>query len=274
MSQRLTFFRAVSTLFQNQCLDALDYCLAETDDLIAQIQYQKQVDAPFWHLLLRADGTVVQICRNFAGYFGETPQSLSGRSLWQFLMPDHPGQAQVLARQALETGLAVSRVFPTRYGGEFGVVCCRVPWLQQQLGDLVAMLWPLTDEGATAAFAFRSLDGLRVIMFLDIRGHILAVDPLLAGRLGRTPRLLAGCNLFELFPPDKARRRWASFQETAWTGRPVELLEKGETGVRYDLYKVPVFGHDGHVVRVLVLAREHQRAFQEVQASSAVHSVE
>ncbi len=274
MSQRLAFFRAVSILYQNQCLDALDYCLAETDHLIAQIEYQKQVDAPFWHLLLRADGTVVQICRNFAGYFGETPQSLGGRSFWQFLMPDHPGQAQALARQVLETGLAVSGVFLPGTVASSGWCAARCPGCSSKW----ATWWPCSGCLRTSVLRRRSPPAPLIDCGPSCSWTSGGMSwPWIrwwpAGWVGR-PGCWPGAICSSLFPPDKARRRWASFQETAWTGQPMEYLEEGETGVRYDMYKVPVFGHDGHVARVLVLAREQHRAFQAVEASSAVHRVE
>jgi len=281
MSNQSLFFQSISTLYHHRCATVLDYLLEETEGLVAQIQYQKQIQAPFWHLLLRADGTVVQLCRNLAGYFGEAPQSMANRSLWSFLMPDQPGQAQDLTRQAhdlatqvLETGQAVTHIFSTRYGGQCGVVCCRVPWLQEQLGDLVALFWPLTDEEAQAAFAFRSFDGLRTSMLLDTQGHVLVIDPILAQRLGTTPQMLAGQCIFERFPPDKVRQRWVSFQDVAWTGQPREWTETGDVGVCYDNYMLPVFGRNGHVVRVLALAREHGRAFVEAQVAEQVHVVE
>lgn len=270
MSNRCCFFHAVSTLYNHSSIDALDHILSETEDLVAQIQYQRQLEAPFWYALMRDGGTVVHICRNLAGYFGSTPAAMVGRCLWPFLKNAHRAGVQALFSRCAETGEAASDVFPGRYGAQLGATVCRVPWCEDQLGDLVAMAWPLRRESAWAQFAFRSFDGLRISMLLDIRGCILNIDPVIAGRLGSTPRRLIGRRVFAMFPADKAKHRWAAFQNMVWTGQAIEWIETGESGVRYDNYMLPLFDERGQVKQGLVLAREQNRVFAEARPAEMI----
>ena len=273
MSGHSLFFHSLSTLCHHRCASALDHILAETDDLIAQIRYQKQVEAPFWHVLLSGDGTVVQICQNFAGYFGQSPAAMAGRSMWRFIKCAFQVDVQAMIWQAMETGRAVYDTFPGRYGAQLGVVICGVPWHQERLGDVACLIWPLQQEAHWASFAFQPFDGLRVGMLLDDQGRILATDSAIACRLGGIPRQVVGHSLFELYPPGIQDGRLRAFQELVFTGCAAEWIERNGCGLSYDVFKLPVFD-GGEVTQALMLVREHDRAFVDVGAPGLVRVVE
>ena len=176
MSNRALFFTSLETLLAYREEHALQFLLDESAVLIRDIQSRLQISAPFWSVFLRADGTVVQICRNMAGYFGQRRRDVAGQALRSFVREDQREMARDLTAAAMESGQVQTIAIPGRYGGQMGIVCCRLPWMSDTLGDILGLIWPLCSREAQARFAFRSFEGLRGFMVLDARGQIWAVD--------------------------------------------------------------------------------------------------
>lgn len=255
MSKRRIFFDAVSTLYRYRDADALHHCITETEDLIAQIRYQQQLQAPFWTIFLRADGTIVQIDRNYACYFGHLPAEMVGQPIRRYVRTPLYARVANLIDGVLDIGQTATDVFPGRCGGQMGVVACPVPWPELGMGDLVGLIWPLGCREGWFRFAFRSFDGLRAVKVLDDQGRILAVSPECAAHLGTSPDAVLGESMYDHLPPAVARHRRERMQETVWTACPGDWVDRVGSS-EFDIYKIPFLDPLGGVDRVLLLARD------------------
>jgi len=270
MSKRL-FYQSVSTLYHRGCQQAIDHILTETDELLGQIQYQLQIEAPFWTIFL-SEGRVVQTCRNCAAYFGQMPDEMTGQPVWRFMKGESLAMAKGMMDQCQTTGDAVVEVFPGRYGGRLGVVICPLGFMCEE-GDTLGLVWPLPHQQSWFQFAFRSFAGLRGFMVMDSQGHMLTVDPTIAQRMGSAPAELQGHNYFDYTTPEHGQRQRAIIREAVWTGRPSTWIGGNGAGRQYEMFQVPFF-KCGAVDRVVILGRELQEERRAVPAPALVRLIE
>jgi PAS domain S-box-containing protein len=113
-----------------------------------------------------------------------------------------------------------------------------------------------------------------VASLIDRNGNLLALNGVLAEKLGGTVEDFLGVCAYELFPPEAARERRAKAEEVFSTGKPLRFTE--ESGGRiYTTTIFPIRDLVGSVERVAVIARDiteqkhleqiRQQAFDQIE---------
>ncbi len=93
------------------------------------------------------------------------------------------------------------------------------------------------------------------LALLDREGRLLACNETLVRRLGQPRDELLGTIVFDLFPPELAQARRQQVERVFATGQPVRF-EDWRASMWLDNAISPVFDADGHVIRVVVIARD------------------
>ena len=257
MSNRALFFTSVEKLIDRRDRHALQFMLDESTILIRNIQSSLQRSAPFWSIFLRADGTLVQTCRNVAGYFGHRCRDMVGQLLWPMVCEGQCDGVMALGARVMESGQAETVVIPGRYGGQMGIVRCPLPWMTDTLGDMLAVIWPLCNREAQCRFAFRSFEGLRGFMVLDAGGQIWAMDDTVARRLGCNSRQAGQVTVYDCCHQDYHCDQRNLVRDAVWSGRPSNWIRHTREGRGYEMFQVPFF-EQGEVKLLVVLGREVQ----------------
>jgi len=94
-----------------------------------------------------------------------------------------------------------------------------------------------------------------VITLVDINGIILSLNEGFAKRLGLEIDDLVGKNLFDYTPTESAHNRRAAIDKVFSTGEPLQLEDKGVTGL-FEAHVHPVFNPAGEIAAVAVYARD------------------
>jgi PAS domain S-box-containing protein len=108
-------------------------------------------------------------------------------------------------------------------------------------------------------------------LLIEPHGIILALNEAAAKALGRSPNELIGLCVFDLFPPDVAKRRKAHCDQVVRSGQPVRFGDQRE-GRWLDSSLYPVLDAQGRVVQIAVLAHditEHKRVENALRESEA-----
>ncbi len=105
-----------------------------------------------------------------------------------------------------------------------------------------------------------------VACLTDIKGAILAVNSVLAQRVGRGVNDLIGQNILDLFPKEimHPRRLWA--EKVVESGKPVRFEDVSSDARYFDACIYPIFDAAGNVVRLAVYARDITEVKQASQA--------
>jgi len=114
------------------------------------------------------------------------------------------------------------------------------------------------------------LDGTRESLFLiDREGHLLAVNPTAAERLGKSAEELVGSLVFDHFPPEVREERQRAFFEVVERGEPRQI-EDQRSGRSFLVHYFPVLDASSRVHSVSVFAQditERKRAENELRKS-------
>ncbi|MGB4507043.1 MAG: PAS domain-containing protein [Candidatus Methanoculleus thermohydrogenotrophicum] len=105
-----------------------------------------------------------------------------------------------------------------------------------------------------------------VVMLIDRDGTILALNEVVAERIGGSVQELMGAPVYDYLPPEVAARRREIIAEVFATGRPVRFVDEREGIVLYNSLS-PVADAEGNVVRVAVISSDitEQRRSEEMR---------
>ncbi|MCK5232171.1 MAG: PAS domain S-box protein, partial [Desulfobulbaceae bacterium] len=111
----------------------------------------------------------------------------------------------------------------------------------------------LRESEETARALLNAPDDIMVL--LDAGGIILDANEPMARRFKMSRNELVGINVFDLFPPDAAKRRKGYAEDCIQTGKPVRFEDQRQ-GSWFDNIVYPVFDAQGTVSKVAVLAMD------------------
>lgn len=106
---------------------------------------------------------------------------------------------------------------------------------------------------------------LESIFLVDTEGMVLAANEAGAKRFNKTTEEIAGCNVFNLLPPDLVSSRQARFREVISSGKPMRFEDR--RGSRWlDNHFYPVMNEDGKVTAVAHYSRDISERKQAEEA--------
>jgi PAS domain S-box-containing protein len=106
-------------------------------------------------------------------------------------------------------------------------------------------------------------------ILIDTKGTIISINEIAVHRLGKIKSMVVGMNLFDMFPPDVAKKRKARADEVIGSGEPVHFKDQSEDLVFNNTF-YPLFGQRGKVEKLAVYIRDitDQRRAEEALRES------
>jgi PAS domain S-box-containing protein len=219
--------------------------------------------APDIILMTDRDGKILYLNRAVSGY---SVKEAIGKSVYEYIPPEHHSLVKELMEQVFKTGNAVTSEF--RGAGPDG----SVSWYSTRIGPIkrvgkvVAVAQVSTDiTGQKLAENARRQSEERVKALLnastesaflaDTDLNVLAANEIGARRLGRTIEEIIGKNGADILPADVFKRRRKEALKVIRTGRPARIQDEREGRVM-DTSIYPVFNERGKVAQLAVFARD------------------
>jgi PAS domain S-box-containing protein len=227
-------------------------------------------------LLLEPDGTIVDLNEAAAQGLGGSRDELIGASAMDMFPPEIAQHRRARGEQVISSGQPIR--FEDQRGGR---------WFDQSVypifdahGEVVRLAVIARDATGckrteqrlreSEARAQALLNAPRdPMLLLDPDVTIVDLNEAAAQGLGKSRDELIGVCALDMFPPEVAERRKARLEQVVQSGQPVRF-EDQRAGRWFDQSVHPIFGAQGEVVRVAVIARdvtERRRVEEALQES-------
>jgi PAS domain S-box-containing protein len=217
------------------------------------------------------DEVYVFVNQKFLEMFGyQTPEELLGRRVTDAAMHLPPADRERLSdmdrrRQKGEPAPSRYEFKGTRKDGTTlyveasmaSIVCQARPSLLAYLRDITERKQAelrLRDSEAAMKLLLNATTDLALLM--DTKGFIIAVNDVVAERLGREAVALIGLNIFDLIPEDVACSRRPQAQKVMESGKSVRFEDASTDDRYFDSCIYPVLDDEGKVVRLAVYAKD------------------
>jgi len=221
-----------------------------------------------------SDGRLIMVSKSAMAVLGYTADQMLGRQSGEFFS-DPDARGKVIDAMALQGGSVTDFEFQMRhrdgrpvwvaissrlimdgdtYAGSEGIVRLIEERKRAEgtLQESQAMIQAMLDASLDAIMLFRA------------DGTLLAVNEVMARRLGRTAGQMTGASLWEAFPPDVAVARRKAVAKVIETGAAEHYFDRrGDRDLDNAIF--PVTGPDGTVDKVAVFSRDvtEQKAAEE-----------
>jgi PAS domain S-box-containing protein len=166
--------------------------------------------------LVRADGTILYVNRQYAAMFGYEPEEMEGERVWDHIVPEQrvaPGTIATPRAENLHGEIRHIRRDGTEFTTEANVTA--MPIDDGQPGELawLAVERDITDEKAQSEALRDSEQRLRIIQqhapiglaLVDLDGRFVQTNPALCAITGRSPHELSKLRLADITHPADLR---------------------------------------------------------------------
>ncbi len=222
--------------------------------------------------LVDADGLILDVNEAMAQRLGKQVSDLIGTCGWDWLPPDAVERRKPYMEAVLRSGRLVR--FQDERGGQWFdnqvyPVCdedgkvVKVALVARDITDLKQAEEALRESETTARALLNAPTDM--IVLVDADGLILDVNEAMAKRFGKSVSELIGTCGWDWVPPDLAEHT-KPYLEAVFRLREPVRWEDERRGRWFDDRFYPIYGADGQVTRVALVARDITDRKQAVQA--------
>ena len=221
------------------------------------------------------DGKILYMNRAVPGF---TVKEATGKSVYEYILPENHGLVKELIQGVFKTGRAASAEF--RGAGPHG----SLSWYSTRFGAIkrggkvvavTQVSTDITDRKVAEALRRENEEREGALLYacpesaflIGKNGTILAMNKTAAHRFGKTPTEVVGRNGYDLMPPDVAKSRRKQFNKVIRSGQPVRFEDTREDRIM-DATIYPVFNELRKVEQLAVYAvdiTDHRRAEEALE---------
>jgi PAS domain S-box-containing protein len=231
--------------------------------------------------LVGADGRVIDVNETMILRYGKGREAVIGRHVSEIFPPEIARRRIKRLNEVLESGAPV-RFEEQGTTGWFDTVIYPIRDETGRIARAAVIARDITDRKRMEERLVESEERFRALLdatsdlasLIDGEGTLLALNDVLALRLGGSVDELIGKNVYKFFTPEAAILRKAKADEVISSGKPVHFVDEAAERV-FESTVYPVLDARGKVGRVAVIARDiteqrqlerlRQEAFSQIE---------